>query len=83
MTKETNPGYLPEEIAVYATEAQELLVVNYYTGSLGGRSVEETEKRIEDLGELVTPGVLTPTAFDPLLNMPNRYHAILYGSFLL
>lgn len=66
------PGYEPAEIAAMATEAQELLVVTYYTGNNSSRtSFEETEKRIEDLGELVKPGLLTPAVYNPLLNMPN------------
>ncbi len=66
------PGYEPAEIAAMATEAQELLVVTYYTGNNSSRtSFEETEKRIEDLGELVTPDILTPATYNPLLNMPN------------
>ncbi len=66
------PGYEPAKIAAMATEAQEVLVVTYYTGNNSSRtSFEETEKRIEDLGELVKPGILTPAAYNPLLNMPN------------
>jgi len=66
------PGYEPAEIAAMATEAQELLVVTYYTGNNSSRtSFEETEKRIEDLGELVKHGILTPATYNPLLNMPN------------
>lgn len=66
------PGYEPAEIAAMATEAQELLVVTYYTGNNSSRaSFEETEKRMEDLGELVATGILTPAPYNPLLNMPN------------
>lgn len=66
------PGYEPSEISAMATEAQELLVVTYYTGNNSSRtSFEETEKRIEDLGELVKHNILTPQPYNPLLNVPN------------
>ncbi len=66
------PGYEPAEISAMATEAQELLVVTYYTGNNStGKSFEQTEKRIQDLGELVKHAMLTPLPYNPLLNMPN------------
>jgi|688.fasta_scaffold215268_3 hypothetical protein len=66
------PGYEPSEISAMATEAQELLVVTYYTGNNSSdKSFEQTEKRIQDLGELVAHKILTPLSYNPLLNMPN------------
>lgn len=67
------PGYTPAEISLIATEAQELLVVTDYMpkSNIVREGFEETEKRIQDLGELVTSATLTPAPFNPLLNMPN------------
>lgn len=67
------PGYTPAEISLIATEAQELLVVTNYMpkSNIIKEGFEEIEKRIQDLGELVTSAVITPAPYDPLLNMPN------------
>lgn len=66
------PAYEPSEIELIATEAQEILVKTYYN-ALSNRlreGFEETEKRIQDLGELVTNAVLTPLPVS-IENMPN------------
>lgn len=67
------PGYDPTEVSLFATEAQELLVITKYNpeSNILGEGFEENEKRIEDLGNLVRNRVLTPIVYDPLLNMPN------------
>lgn len=60
------PGYEPQEIAVMASEAQEQLVRTRYSSksNLKQEGFEETEKRTQDLGELVTD--LTPISPLPL-----------------
>ena len=63
----------PVEISIFASQEQELLVKSYYN-ALSNRlkeGFEETEKRIQDLGELVKSTILTPAAYNPLLNMEN------------
>lgn len=67
------PGYTPAEISLIASEAQELLVVTNYMpkSNIIREGFEEIEKRIQDLGELVTSDIITPAPYNPLLNMPN------------
>lgn len=66
------PGYDPSEISLFATEAQELLVNTKYDAlsNILKSGFEETEKRIQDLGNLVIDKKLTPLAASPE-NMPN------------
>lgn len=68
----SSPGYEPQEIEVFASEAQEALVISAYNPQSNRlkEGFEETEKRIQDLGELVRNKVLTPLAASAD-NMPN------------
>jgi hypothetical protein len=66
------PGYGPNEIQLMAQEAQELLILTSYN-PLSNRlkeGFEETEKRIQDLGNLVRTRILTPQALS-VDNMAN------------
>lgn len=60
------PGYQPQEIALIATEAQETLIKTRYSAMSNSKQegFEETEKRAQDLGNLVTE--LTPFTPDPI-----------------
>jgi hypothetical protein len=51
----SSPSYEPQEIEVFATEAQESLVISDY------RKVEITEEDVQNLGELVETIELTPS----------------------
>jgi hypothetical protein len=68
----SSPGYEPQEIEVIASEAQESLVISAYNSKSNrlNEGFEETEKRIQDLGNLVKPGNLTPLAVS-VDNLPN------------
>lgn len=67
----SGPGYKPSEIEKFATIAQEALVLDRYNPSNKSREgFEETEKRVQDLGELVTIKKITPSATSSL-NFPN------------
>jgi hypothetical protein len=64
------PGYTPEEIEIIATIAQESLVLERYNPSNKSREgFEETEKRVQDLGELVVSKTILPISSS--LNFPN------------
>ena len=78
------PGYTPAEISLLATEAQELLVVTDYMpkSNVNREGFEETEKRIQDLGELVTSDIITPAPYNPALNMPNGVFVTLPNTLL-
>jgi hypothetical protein len=67
------PSWEPTEISIFASQEQELLVKSYYNSQSNRlkEGFEETEKRIQDLGELVKNTILTPAAYNPLLNMDN------------
>ena len=67
------PNWEPSEISIFASQEQELLVKSYYNSQSNRlkEGFEETEKRIQDLGELVKNTILTPAAYNPLLNMDN------------
>jgi hypothetical protein len=63
--------YTPQELSIIASEAQELLVTSYYDGFNPKREgFEETEKRIQDLGELVQNKEISPEV-PSVDNMPN------------
>lgn len=64
--------YTPAELSLIATEAQELLVTSYYDNLSNPKKegFEETEKRIQDLGELVKDAQLSPEV-PSVDNMPN------------
>lgn len=49
------PGYTPTELSVIVSKVQEDLIINSYSPNSNrlGEGFEETEKRIQDLGELV------------------------------
>ncbi len=66
------PGYGPTEISLFATEAQELLIVTKYTpvSNQLKEGFEETEKRIQDLGNLVRDAVIAPLSLSSS-NMQN------------
>lgn len=66
------PGYTPSEIQLMAQEAQELLILTSYNPQSNRlkEGFEETEKRIQDLGNLVRTRVLTPLV-QTAENMPN------------
>lgn len=66
------PGYDPNEVSLFATEAQELLVNTKYeaVSNILKSGFEETEKRIQDLGNLVKDSKLDPLPVSPD-NMPN------------
>jgi hypothetical protein len=67
----SGPGYKPTELEKFATIAQEALVLERYTPNNKYREgFEETEKRVQDLGELVTIKQITP-ATTSSLNLPN------------
>ena len=67
----SNLGYEPQEIEILATIAQEALVLERYNPlNKSKEGFEETEKRVQDLGELVTLATLTP-AINSSLNFPN------------
>lgn len=69
------PDFLPEEIDVYLNKAQEAIIKQRYSGNnVKGTGVEETQKRIEDLGSLVRNANIVCNATDPSLNKP-------YGRF--
>ena len=74
----SNLGYTPEEISLIATEAQELLVLNSYQSisNSAKEGFEETERRTQELGELVVTAVLTPQAVDNT-NLTNGRYFIL------
>lgn len=65
------PGYTPEEVEIIATIAQEALVLERYNPFNKSREgFEETEKRVQDLGELVVSKVILPLPTSSL-NFPN------------
>jgi len=68
----SNLGYQPEEISLIASEAQELLVLSDYTSlsNAAKESFEETEKRTQELGELVKTAIINPdpVSIDNLTN---------------
>lgn len=78
------PGYDPLEISLFATEAQELLVATKYeaVSNILKSGFEETEKRIQDLGNLVKDAKLTPLAPGPE-NMPNGVFVNLPNTLLV
>lgn len=78
------PGYEPTEIAMFATEAQELLANQKYTPVSNPlkEGFEETEKRIQDLGNLVKNALLTPLA-PTTSNMPNGVFVDLPNTLLV
>jgi len=67
------PGFEPEEIAAFASIAQERLILNKYNSRnpLTFEGFEQTEKRTADLGELVTNTLLTPLTYNAALNVTN------------
>jgi hypothetical protein len=76
------PGYDPIEISLFATEAQELLVNTKYDAlsNILKSGFEETEKRIQDLGNLVIDKKLIPLATSTenmangvFVNLPHTY----------
>ena len=77
----SNLGYTPEEISLIATEAQELLVLNSYQeiSNSAKEGFEETEKRTQELGELVTTATISPEAVDST-NLTNGRYFILPNS---
>lgn len=79
----SSPGYIPAEIEVMASEAQEILVINAYNPQSNRlkEGFEETEKRIQDLGELVRNKVLTPLPVSAD-NMPNGRFFLLPNTLL-
>lgn len=66
-------GYKPLEIQTLATEAQELLIRTGYSPQSNRlrEGFEESEKRIQDFGELVRHKIITPAAYDANLNNDN------------
>lgn len=64
------PGYEPAEIAVIASDVQEKLVLDKYSSKTND-GFEQTEKRTAELGELVENILLTPSAYNPALNVTN------------
>lgn len=61
ISNSAGPGYDPAEISKEATKAQEKLIINTYN-DISNRlreGYEESEKRIQDLGELVTNKIYT------------------------
>jgi hypothetical protein len=82
------PGYEPEEIAAIATDVQEKLVLKKYNpkNQPSMEGFEETEKRVADLGELVSTAVITPLAYNNyynvdngvFVNLPNTYPTDVY-----
>lgn len=71
------PSYTPEEIEIIATIAQEALVLERYNPSNKSREgFEETEKRVQDLGELVVQKTILPQTSSSL-NFPNGVFCVL------
>lgn len=67
----SGPGFEPIEVGKLATIAQEALVLERYNPSNKSREgFEETEKRVQDLGELVAIKSITPQ-LPSSLNFPN------------
>ena len=55
------PNFLPEEIDLILNNAQERLIKQRYGfNNIKRQSFEETEKRTEDLKEIVKNAILTP-----------------------
>jgi hypothetical protein len=79
----SSPGYTPQEIEVFASEAQEVLVITAYNTNSNRlrEGFEETEKRIQDLGELVKVATLSPLPVSPD-NMPNGRFFLLPNTLL-
>lgn len=78
------PGYQVAEISNIASQAQEDLIIKKY-GSLSNRlreGFEESEKRIQELGELVTVAILTPAAYDATKNVDNGVFVTLPNTLL-
>jgi hypothetical protein len=79
----SSPGYVPQEIEVFASEAQEALVITAYNTNSNRlkEGFEETEKRIQDLGELVKVATLSPLPVS-IDNMPNGRFFLLPNTLL-
>jgi len=78
------PGYDPLEISLFASEAQELLVLTKYNPSSNTtkEGFEETEKRLQDIGNLVQNALIIPGANIPE-NMPNGVFVDLPNTLLI
>jgi len=77
-----SPGYTPLEISSIATLAQEELIIRTYESSSNRlkEGFEETEKRIQDLGELVVPQIFT--IFTPSTFYNNGFEVILPNTLI-
>lgn len=64
------PNFLPEEIDLLLNQAQDRIVKQRYgLNNIKRTSFEETQKRTEDLKNIVKTVVLTPQAYSPSTNI--------------
>lgn len=64
------PNFLPEEIDLLLNQAQDRIVKQRYgLNNVKRTSFEETQKRTEDLKNIVKTIILTPQPYDPLTNI--------------
>lgn len=64
------PNFLPEEIDLLLNQAQDRIVKQRYgLNNLKRTSFEETQKRTEDLKNIVKTAVITPQAYSPSTNI--------------
>ena len=72
-----SPNFLPEEIDVYLSNAQEEFIEQRAYGNNPKReSVEETQKRVKDLQSLTKNAVITPLA-STTDNKPNGLFVVI------
>ncbi len=75
------PNFEPEERDLWLNKAQQRFILQRYGGSNPKRqSFEETEKRSNDLRELIVNNSLSPLPFDSSVNKTNGVFVDLSGT---
>ncbi len=76
------PSFRPEEIDLFINKAIENIVKQRYSGNnLQRQSVEETQKRRDDLRNLTVDYRIAPLAHDPLVNKENGVFVVLPNNY--